>query len=184
MRISRMIATPAILIALLIFLFWGASWGWSKLTEPLPSPSPTPCVTKEAQVIAPTNVTIRVSNGGFTSGLAKKVGAWLTARKFRVQHVGNTDQRVAETVIKGSKEQQAVLEFVQAQFVGATIEYDERVDGTVEVLVGTVYNGVNEEAPLEWAAPGGVVCETVIPPSPSASALAPTAPAPEGTPSE
>lgn len=179
MRYFRVVGTPLLLIALLGLLFWGASWGWSKLSAPLPSPSPTPCVTKEASVIVPQNVTIRVFNGGFTSGLAKTVGNWLKDRQFQVAKVGNTDKRVKTTIVIGNKEQQAVLEFVQAQFRGATIEYDDRVDGVVDVLVGTEYGGAVEEAPLEWAAPGGTVCEAVSPsPSPSASASSPAEQAP------
>lgn len=180
MRHIRTIGTPFVLLALLAFLVWGASWGWKNLTAPLPSPSPTPCVTVPAESVSAANVTIRsVANGGFTSGLAGKVADYLKASSFEVLHVRNTDERVAETIIRGNSENEAALELVQSHFVGAVIEHDDRVDGTVDVLVGTQYAGVNQDALPEVVTPEGVVCEFLSPgPSPSAEADPAASPSP------
>lgn len=170
MRHFRMIATPILLLALLAFLIWGASWGWKNLTAPLPSPSPTPCVTKDAQVVTPAQVSVNVLNGGFTSGLAGRVALHLKNNGFHVIRTSNTDERVAETVIRGSKDSQPALELLKSHFKESKIEHDDRVDGSVDVLVGTTYLGVEPNPLPEVEAPGGVVCEFVSEsPKPSGS---------------
>lgn len=176
MQYVRMFGTPVVLLLLLGFLFWGASWGWKNLTAPLPEPSPTPCVTVPAKTITPKNVTIRnVSNGGFTTGLAGRVGAHLKGQGFTILHIRNTEERVAKTVVRGSADNQAALDLVASQFKEAIIEHDDRVDGTVDVLVGTQYAGVNPDALKEISTPGGVNCEY---PSPSPTTSVPASPAP------
>lgn len=184
MRHIRTIGTPVVLLALLAFLIWGASWGWKNLTAPLPSPSPTPCVTVPAKSVTPSNVTIRsVANGGFTPKLATKVGDHLKSQGFEVLHVRNTEERVAATIIRGNAESAAALELVASHFKDATIEHDDRVDGTVDVLVGTQYAGA-ADAPLpEVITPEGVVCEFVSP-SPDASVEGSTEASEEPTPAE
>lgn len=170
MRVFRLIATPVLLLALLGFLAWGALWGWRNLTAPLPSPSPTPCVTTSASVVTAQNVAVRVFNGGFENGLAGRVGQHLTNNGFTVLRTGNTQDRVAETIVRGNSENQAALELLQSHFIGSTIQHDDRVDGTIDVLVGTVYEGVNQNFLREVEAPGGVTCEYQSPsPSPSGS---------------
>ena len=74
MRVFRLIATPVLLLGLLGFLAWGASWGWQNLTAPAPSPPPTPCVNQSASAVTASNVSVRVFNGGFQAGLATRVG--------------------------------------------------------------------------------------------------------------
>lgn len=172
-----MIATPVLLLALLGFLIWGAAWGWRNLTAPLPSPSPTPCVTKKAAVITPELVSVRVLNGGFTSGLAGKVGKHLENHGYTILQVGNTEERVKGTIIRGSADDGPMLQLVQSEFRNSTIEHDDRVDGSIDVLVGTAYEGVNKQFLKEVKSEGGVVCEFVSPspsPSPSGSAAAPS----------
>ena len=174
-RVFRLIATPVLLLALLGILIWGASWGWKNLTAPLPSPSPTPCVTKKATVITPDMVSVRVLNGGFTSGLAGKVSDALKKQGYNVLRAGNTDDRVKTTVVRGSADDEAMLKLVQSAFTNATIEYDDRVDGSVDVLVGTVYEGMTKNPLQQIETEGGVVCEFVSPsPSPSQSSPAPS----------
>ncbi|NLE96547.1 MAG: LytR C-terminal domain-containing protein [Propionibacterium sp.] len=174
------------MLALLGFLIWGATWGWRNLTAPLPGPSPTPCVTVPATVVTPANVSVRVFNGGFTSGLAGRVRDHLTNQGFTVLRVANTDERVAETIVRGSEESESALLLVQSHFNESVIQYDDRVDGTVDVFVGTTYAGVNENFLPEVATEGGVTCEFPSPsPSPSPEATedpgsAETEPAAEG----
>ncbi len=175
MRMFRLIATPVLLLALLGFLVWGASWGWKNLTAPLPSESPTPCVTKKAAVITPGMVTVRVRNGGFTSGLATRVAGHLRSHGYKVLSVGNTEDRVKTTIVRGNADDEAMLTLLQSEFRGAVIEHDERVDGTVDVLVGTAYEGVNPKFKRQVETKGGVVCEFV---SPSPSAEPEAAPSP------
>lgn len=185
MRLFRMIATPVLLLGLLGFLIWGAQWGWRNLTAPLPSPTPTPCVTKEATVVTPANVSVNVFNGGFTAGLARLVGDHLTRTGFTVLRVANTDERVAETIVRGNEENKAALEMLQSHFVNSVIQFDDRIDGTVDVLVGTAWAGSDPNFLREVVNEGGVVCEHVSEspsPSPSPDAADGTNPAPSPSP--
>ena len=180
MRLFRMIATPVILLSLLGLLLWGASWGWRELTQPLPSPSPTPCVTQTATVVTPAQVTLRIFNGGFTTGLANRTATKLKDSGFRVAKTDNTDEQLTATIIRGNERDQAMLQLTAGFFKEATIEHDERVDGTVDVLLGRSASDDNfaEAPPLEVAVPAGVVC---VVPSPTPSPVSP-APAPSPTP--
>ncbi len=166
MRIFRLVATPVLLLGLLAFLVWGASWGWRNLTAPLPTPEPTPCVTETVEVVTPANVHLRVYNGGFTSGLATRQAQRLEAAGFVVVRTGNTDERIKGTVIRGNKTDDPAVQLVASYFKDATVEYDERVDGTVDVLVGSEFAG-NGESPLPQVETStGTVC---VPPSPAPS---------------
>ncbi|WP_158522706.1 LytR C-terminal domain-containing protein [Tessaracoccus aquimaris] len=143
MRIFRLIATPVILLGLLGLLAWGAFWGWNSLTAPLPSPSPTPCVTQSADSVTVSQVSVRIFNGGFTSGQASRVQSHLQSAGFNVVRTGNTEERIKVLTIRTSKSQYAQVRLVASQFVEPKIEYDDRVDGTVDILLATdkpVYN--------------------------------------------
>lgn len=178
MRIFRLIATPVILLGLLGLLLWGASWGWKSLTAPLPSPSPTPCVTQSAEVVTPANISLRVLNGGFTSGLANRVSRTLRDNiGFKIVKVDNSDERVTGTIIRGSAKQETELQLVASYFNEAKIEHDDRVDGTIDVLVGSDYKDMAKSPKPQAPASQGVIC--VVPsPSPTAApstAVSPTA---------
>lgn len=182
MRIFRLIATPILLLGLLALLVWGATWGWKALTEPLPSPSPTPCVTTAAAVVTPVDVTLRVFNGGFTSGLANRVKTDLEKAGFVVIKVDNTEERVVGTMIRANEREAAQIQLVSSYFVEPQVDYDTRVDGTVDVLVGTDFAGMAEAPLAQVESPAGEVCRV---PSPSPSvpvSPSPTPPAPSPTP--
>ncbi len=168
MRIFRLIATPVILLGLLGLLAWGALWGWNSLTAPLPSPSPTPCVTQTSAVVTPPQVSVRIYNGGFTSGQASRVQTKFQELGFNVVRIGNTEERVKTLTVRANKSQQAQIDLVASQFVEPTIDYDDRVDGTVDVLLPTDNPVYNDKALKEVAAVDGAIC--VVPsksPSPT-----------------
>lgn len=166
MRIFRLIATPILLLGLLGLLLWGASWGWKALTEPLPSPSPTPCVVGPAEVVTPADISVRVFNGGFTSGLANRVGNDLAKAGFTVLKVGNTEERIVGAVIRTSQSQSLQATIVASYFVEPTLDYDQRIDGTVDVFVGTDFLGMAPTPSPQATPPDGQACRA---PSPSSS---------------
>lgn len=157
-RALRMWGTPITLIALIALLAYGAWWGWNALTRPITEPKPDPCVTTSASVLNATQVTIRIYNGGGRQGLAGSTAAQLRTKGFRVPTVGNTEEKVGATVIVGMAEGNPEVALVAGFFPGATIRADQRVDSTVDVLVGSEFGGFNTDAPVEVAVPGGVAC--------------------------
>lgn len=171
MRIFRLVATPLLLLGLLGLLVWGAYWGWQNLTAPLPEPEPTPCVTIAAEVVTVRDVSVNVFNAGFTSGLASRVSSRLKDAGFNVVRVENTEERVTSgVIIRLSEDNQPAQRLVGSYFADATIEFDGRVDGTVDILLASE-EPAQGETPLSQVSSGekGTTC---VPPGslPSASA--------------
>lgn len=175
MRVFRLIATPILLLGLLGFLIWGGLWGWRNLTAPLPSPEPTPCVLLDQEGVWPNDVLINVYNGGYTRGLAERVATQLRDSGYHIARTTNTEETVRVTIIRGAESDQRSLDLVASNFVDSTIDYDERVDGTVDVLVGTEFGGYTEEPLTHIPLEGDQVCK------PMELYAATASPEPEGT---
>lgn len=171
MRIVRLITTPLILLALLGLLLWGAFWGWQNLTAPLPEPEPTPCVTVSTELIAVTDVSVRIYNAGFTSGLANRVSTRLQDVGFNVVQVSNTEERVTKGVlIRTNEGNQPGIRLVTSYFKEFELEFDDRVDGTVDILLASE-EPIPGDTPLYRVSSGdgGTTC---VPPEVLASAEA------------
>lgn len=178
MRIFRLIATPVILLGLLGFLGWGFMWGWRELTAPIPTTPPTPCVEMESDIVTPAMVSVRVYNGGYTTGLARRIGTFLGDSGFIVARVDDTEEQVKETEVRGSLREQPMMRLVASRFLEPKLVYDERITGDVDVVVGSGWQGF---APVEQhiyqVSSGGTVCR---PPQPSDESPSPSpSPTPE-----
>ncbi len=161
MQIVRKVATPVILIALLLLLYFGARWGWENLTAPVPERAPTPCVTMKDDVITTRDVFVRVLNGGYTTGLAYRTAQRLTETGMTVVYKGNTEdeERIKKTIIRGSQQDAAAISIVQSYLVDATVQYDDRVTGVIDVLVGSEFGGFTEQEKFAEATPkNGIKC--------------------------
>lgn len=177
MRIFRLIATPVILLGLLGFLGWGFMWGWRELTAPLPTTPPTPCVVEKTDIVNPSMVSVRVLNGGFTTGLGRRTGTYLTDNGYQVVEVDDTEELVKETIIRGSWRERPMMELLGSHFVEPKMEYDDRITGIVDVLIGTDFRGFTpaEETLKEVPSNDGEICrppqitDTTPSPSPSPS---------------
>ncbi|WP_185744129.1 LytR C-terminal domain-containing protein [Arachnia propionica] len=178
LRTFRLIATPILLLGLLALLVWGAFWGWRNLTAPFPEPEPTPCVTHTTDVLVPSQVSVRVINGGQTVGLATRVGESMQAAGFQVIRVSNTEERIAGIIIRSGSNNVDAATLVASRFNSPQVENDARVDGTVDILVGSDYPGL-AEAPLnEVPVTSGTIC---LAPSPSPTDVPPPVDAPSET---
>ena len=168
MRIFRLLATPVILIGLLIFLLWGASWGWSAMTAPFPGPPPTPCVSQKLGSVTPKEVTVRVFNGGSTDGLGSTVSQALKTAGFEVSKTKNTEEQITKTIIRAGSNNAEAAKLVASYLVEPTMETDSRVDGTVDVLIGSKndFQGMSESGLSEGPVESGTIC---LAPSPSPS---------------
>lgn len=160
-------STPLALVALVAFLIFGTAWGWKHVTAPVVPKPPAPCVTQEMTVLESTSVTVRVYNGGGQTGLAGSTGALLRNRGFKVPVVDNTEEAVTTTIIVSANEDDPQALLVAGFFNGATIRADGRAQATVDVLVGSDFGGINENAPTSIEVPGGVVCLPSPTPTPT-----------------
>ena len=167
MRAFRLLATPALLIGLLIFLIWGANLGWNALTAPFPTPPPTPCVAQTLTTLTPKEVTARVYNGGFKSGLAGEVSQALKTAGFEVAKTTNTKEAVSKTVIRSGQNNAEAAKLVASYLLDPVLETDDRVDGTVDVIL-TTDSALSGSGLTEIPVESGTIC---LAPSPSPSAL-------------
>lgn len=178
-QVFDMLKTPVTLVVLLCILGLGAWYGYSMIMKAPPAPSPSPCTPIAAQKIKATQVTVNVFNAGTARGRATVVAANLKAKGFVTGQVDNTNDRTAQTIVRGAKADSPEVKLVAGFFKNVKIEADNRVDHSVDVLVvnpepgtdGDTWSGMNENAPTELDVPGGTVCLPATN-TPSASASA------------
>ena len=171
--------SPILLLLIVGALAYGGWWGYKTLLRPLSPVAVEPCVTQAANVITPDKVTVRIYNGGTTKGRANSIASQLTTKGFTIGYVGNTNDNIVSTIIRGAHTTDPEVKLVAGFFPGATVEGDTRVDHTVDILVGDVFEGVNINAPTQVSVPGGTVCVPVTPtttpkPTPTVSTVRPT----------
>lgn len=174
-RYLRIAATPIILVCLLALIGLAFKLGWKGLTAPIPGPVIPPCVSTDVgKQLTTKSVSVNVVNGGYTRGLASDVGKQLTAKGFNVTGVGNTEDRIKQTVIVGVAKNSPEVTLVSGFFPKSVIQVDAaKVDHSVTVKVGTSYAGFNAKAPTALPV-NGPVCL----PAPSASPSPSTSPSP------
>lgn len=172
--VFRVLRTPVTLVVLLVVLGYGAWWGYkSVLTVPVSTANA--CVSQTLSQLVPTQVTVRVLNGGDTKGLASEVARNLKARGYKVTTIGNTDETITTPVIVGATADSPAVMLVASNFTGATTRADNRNDGTVDVLIGA--NEANLMPSTGYATsvpiPNGTAClpRTTSSPSPTPTAV-------------
>jgi hypothetical protein len=136
-QIVRVLKTPVTLLLLLAFVGYGAAWGYEHAKAPNPPRPPVPCVmTDIGTTLTPAMVQVRVLNGG-TKPMAKTAAGNLRAFDFKVIKYGNTDERLENTVIVGATEDDPQVKLLSYFFKDVTLRGDGRIDGVVDVLLGT-----------------------------------------------
>jgi hypothetical protein len=159
-RIFRVVRTPVTLLVLFGVLLYGAWWGYKNIIRPVPALPPEPCVEQtvpEGQLRA-SQVVIKVYNGGDRKGLAADVSRSLRNEGFRVVQTDNTVEKIQKTVIVGADANNPEVLFVKSFFKEATARSDQRVDRTVDVLVGNKYGGFDKDAKTTYQINAETVC--------------------------
>lgn len=174
----RSTVTMFVLVALLALGSW---YGWRTLTaepepEPLLAACPIPDPQPDAPQVTPQEVSLNVYNATLRDRLASRTADDLRRRGFVVLATGNDplEKRIPEPAeVRSAQQQQHAAALVAAQVPGAKIVFDERTDGTVDLVLGEGFLGV--------ATPASDPPPTADPTAPPAPAGTP-APAPEATP--
>ncbi len=170
-RYVRMFGTPVTLLALLCVLIFGAKWGYDNVMAPPPAAPQTPCVDQSVgKALTTKQVTVKVYNGGRKTGLAGRVAAQLKAKGFIIGRTANTDTRVTTTQIIGANPDDPEVKLVAGFFKGAKVSGDDRLDHSVDVLVGHETTGFTASAPTSIAVNGAVCLPATGTPTPSAAA--------------
>jgi hypothetical protein len=159
-RIFRVVRTPLTLLILFGVLLYGAWWGYNNIIKPVPPLPPEPCVEQSVPQgeLKASQVVIKVYNGGDRKGLAADVGRSLRNEGFRVVQTTNTVEKIQKTVIVGADANNPEVLFVKSFFKEATVRADQRVDRTVDVLVGNKYGGFNKNAKATYQINAETVC--------------------------
>ena len=109
-----------------------------------PAPPAEPTETAAPETVAPAEVSVAVYNGSGISGLAASAAAALQAQGYVVTSTGNADSHeYTATEIRYAAGDQALANTLAAAIPGATTaEADEPVSGTLELVLGSNFNGV------------------------------------------
>lgn len=171
----RAIKTPLTLLFLIAIVVVGGTWGWANAVAPIPPRPPEPCVVQTiGPVLKPNKVTLRIFNGGFQGGLAKRASLQMRAYGFNVIKVNNTDRRIQQTTIVGFSADSPEVVLVAGFFKNPVIEADGRADHSVDVLLGSVFPGYVEKPKQSVPLPDGTAClpQETLTPSPAVSSTA------------
>lgn len=159
-QVVRALKTPVTMLLLLAFVALVAKWAFAAATNPVPPQPPDPCVvTKVGPTLTPDRVYVRVLNGTETNGLAKRVGATLSADGFKVIKRANADTSdKPKTQIVGFSKDSPEVVLVRQAMNNAEIVEDGRVDHTVDVVIGKDFNGLPAHPQLGVPLPNGEAC--------------------------
>jgi hypothetical protein len=159
-RIFRVARTPVTLLILFGVLLYGAYWGYNNIIKPVPALPPEPCVVQNLPngQLKTGQVVVRVYNGGDRKGLAADVGRSLRGKGFRVTLTTNTVEKIQKTVIVGADVNDPEVKFVKTFFKESVVRADQRVDRTVDVLVGNKYGGFDKKAKTTYRVEADTVC--------------------------
>jgi hypothetical protein len=98
------------------------------------------------ETVSPGEISVAVYNGSGISGLASSTAAALQAEGYTVATTGNADSsEYTATEIRYAAGDQALANTLAASIPGATVaEADEPAPGTLELVIGSNFNGVGQ----------------------------------------
>jgi hypothetical protein len=167
-----------LLVALLagaVFFALALARGDIKLPVSEPSASPvSACPAGPFEVADPASITVNVLNSTSIAGLAGNATASLEERGFTVETIGNRSvgQTSMTAIVVSGPAGYAQAFTLQRTIPGTVYVEDERSDATVDVVLGSQFEGLvpAEEVNTE---PGGLTCEL---PSTASATPSPSAP--------
>ncbi len=113
--------------------------GSRKKARPTPTPAPTP---SEPLVVAPQSVRVSVLNGAGVGGLGARAVADLTGAGFTVVgSPGNRGSGATATYVRYGPTRADSARTLAAAVPGSTLQADESLGSTVELVLGASYTG-------------------------------------------
>jgi LCP family protein required for cell wall assembly len=134
--------------------------------DPQPvAPEAAPAPEAAAPTAAPADVSVEVLNGSGTGGLAAKAATGLTAAGFTVAGTGNADSMGHDTTeVHFAAGDDALAAALAEAVPGAvTQQVDDATSGTVQLVLGSDFNGVGQAVDAA-AAPAAASPTEVEPP--------------------
>jgi LCP family protein required for cell wall assembly len=120
--------------------------------EPQPAPAPA---TEAPETVAPADVTVSVFNGSGTKGLAATAATALESAGYVVSGTANADSMDhTVTEIRHAAGDEGLAASLAASIPGAvTKQVDDATSGTVELILGSDFNGVGQPVTAQPPAP-------------------------------
>ncbi|MFJ1458426.1 LCP family protein [Nocardia sp. N2S4-5] len=117
--------------------------GEKKAPEPTPGkPTPPAAASKALTAVDPSTVSVQVSNGSGTPGIANTSATKLSSQGFQIYNVGNySGGTISTTKVRYSSGLEAEAATVASAIPGATIESTSGLGSIVEVALGSDYTG-------------------------------------------
>ena len=158
-RVIRALKTPVTMLLLVALVGFAAKWGLDAVRAPLPPRPPEPCVvTSIGPKFTPEHAVVRVLNATEENGVARRVATTLRADQFRVIKIANADTLQDKTTIVGFSADSPEVVLVTGFFKKAEVVPDQRVDHTVDIIIGKDYNGLRDKPKLSVALPDESAC--------------------------
>lgn len=164
-KVIRALSTPVTLGILFAIMIGGVWWGYQIMTTKVVSQR-TPCVTMPMSELTTSSVTVNIFNAGDQVGLASRIADVLRDGGYVIHKVGNTDEKAVTTLIIGTAINSPEVELVASWFVNPEIRADERIDHSVDILVGNGYEeekGMASEPPTSITISGDTICLPATP---------------------
>lgn len=120
-----------------------------------PEPAAEAAAPEVAEVVSPAEVDVEVYNGSGISGLAGSAADELTAAGFQVTGTANADSMDYEvTEIRHATGDEALAAALASQVPGAVTKVvDDAASGTVQLVLGSDFNGVGQAVTAAPPAP-------------------------------
>ncbi|GAA2888764.1 hypothetical protein GCM10010472_53930 [Pseudonocardia halophobica] len=125
--------------------------------QPLPTTT-TPVASAEGP--KPSDVTVGVVNAAGRDGLGRQVGDALRSLGFGVGEVGNAAQPSAETVLRFSPDRADAAELLREVVPGARLVQDPGSTGTLQLVLGSSFDGTVRAPVTDAAAPAAQTAPT------------------------
>ncbi len=141
--------------------------------------TPAPSQQPSDLIVAPSHIRLRVLNGNGTPGSARQAASDLAAVGFQIVRTGDADsESYAETIVRYGPSKADSARTVAAAIPGSSLQLDQTLGSTIEVVVGQNYSGAR---PVSVSSPTSTPSAPASPTS-SASPLKTTTAAdePEG----
>ncbi|MGL5406864.1 MAG: LytR C-terminal domain-containing protein [Propionibacteriaceae bacterium] len=161
------VALITLIVVLLAMLLWGFFYS---VLPPAPRATPKTCPSPTPNTITSSAISVTVLNGGARAGTGGQVSTQLSNAGFQIKNVANTNERVTDTVIRGSAVDSPQARLVAAFFNTTNISSDNRADpNSVDVVIGSQFQPMNPSAAQSTTIISPSSCDQTAPTTPSAS---------------
>jgi hypothetical protein len=107
--------------------------------------TPAPTQPPNDLIVRPSRIRLKVLNGSGVSGVARKAGDELAGIGFQVLGTGDADATsYTQTIVRYGPTKADSARTVAAALPGSQLQLDQTLGSTIEVVVGSQYNGVRE----------------------------------------